>query len=162
MAAKLTVVPRKKTCTSASQAEEILSVAKDAKRVAELSAIAVDGINRRLDAVEATHSKVAEALVVLGRIEERQVSLAEKVDAAKQVDQDKEDRIRKIEDTLPLLKIVSKLVWAGVIGILGLLGTAVWSAFISPRFASAPPVQIEIQRPAAPIAAPERQPRQAE
>lgn len=68
---------------------------------------------------------IQESLAALVRLEERHAETRESLGRAFAAVKSVDDRVRAIETEMPMLKQVRQWVFSGVIGVLGIVGTAV-------------------------------------
>jgi len=80
----------------------------------------------RLRNLEEDRRQFAEAIKLLTRLEAHHGETREALARGSETMKDHEDRIREIQEALPMLKETSAWVRFGVLGIFGMFGTLVW------------------------------------
>jgi hypothetical protein len=83
----------------------------------------------RLSMIEKTLQAISDNLVQLAALEQKHIETREALSRAFEHIDEHEERIRGMETEMPMLKMVKGWVITGVIGIIGLLGTTVFSLF---------------------------------
>lgn len=103
--------------------------------------VKIDSLHARMATMELTLSRVSDALVSIARIEERIQANSDALsrafdannrtaEALAQYERDADERIRKLEESAPVQKLVSGWVIAWISWALGLLGGVVASRFL--------------------------------
>jgi len=96
----------------------------------------LDGVSLRMANIEATMSKLADAMVQVARLEVKMAGTGESVNRAfdsiekmsnalNSYSEIMDERIKKLEESAPISKLISGWVLAWVAGVVGLVGGAV-------------------------------------
>lgn len=83
----------------------------------------------RLEMIENALRSISETLAKLATLEQKHIETREAIERAFDAIADKDKRLRDIETEMPMLKMVKGWVITGVIGIIGLLATAIFGLF---------------------------------
>lgn len=83
----------------------------------------------RIDMIEQTLDAVRENLIKLAALEQKHLETKESLSRAFNSMQDMNDRLRSVEAEMPTLKLVRGWVIAAILGILSLLGVALFKLF---------------------------------
>lgn len=83
----------------------------------------------RLEMIEKTLKAISDNLTKLAALEQKHIETREAVGRAFDALEEHDTRIRAVEIEMPTLKLSRKWVFAGVLGIIGLLGVTLFKVF---------------------------------